>query len=289
MRTVLRRGVLVRCFSAGSRAGSGVVVRPAADRVVEVCMQAPPVNTFTRPVLEEFTATLAGLEADPGVDGLVLTSGCPNVFSAGLDLNEMHAPHRADFCEYWTMFEKMWKAYYMSPLVTCAAVNGNCPALGAVLALSSDLRLMANNDRFRIGLNETSLGMNPPVWLRKLCERTLGARNAELHLQASTMATPSQAVELGYVDALVSVPGDGVGDDRMLQVALEKMSPLLEVPAKARAQTKMGFRADVAAEADHSASVETMAESVTGAEFQETVSGILSAMKQRRRAAKQNS
>ena len=263
------------------------------DAVVELRMCAPPVNTFTRGVLEEFTTTLRSLEEEGSTRGVVLTSGCPRVFSAGLDLKEMHRPPRDEFVAYWTMFEKMWKRWYLSPLVTCSAVNGNCPALGAVMALSSDVRVMVHDKAFRMGLNETALGMNPPVWLRGLCERTLGARNAEFHLQASTMASPDQALALGYVDRLVVPPSsednnEDEAEARLIEAALAEMAPLLRIPAQARAQTKHGFRAALAAEADHGASVEVMADSVLGAEFQATVDGILTAMKKKSEARRKN-
>ena len=278
-----------RAFSSSSSSfsGGGILVRPIAgqDAVVEVQMRAPPVNTFTRQVLEEFTEALSALELDTTVQGVVLTSGCPRVFSAGLDLREMHAPARDEFVAYWTLFERMWKRWYLSPLVTCSAVNGNCPALGAIMALSSDVRVMVDDDAFRMGLNETALGMNPPVWLRSLCERTMGARNAEFHLQASTMATPSQALALGYVDTLIAQP---TSEATLIEAALAEMAPLLRIPAQARAQTKQGFRAALAAEADHDASVEVMADSVLGAEFQATVDGILAAMKKKRDSRHRN-
>ena len=66
------------------------------------------------------------------------------------------------------------------------------------------------------------------------------------------------------------------------------MAPLLRIPAQARAQTKQGFRAALAAEADHDASVEVMADSVLGAEFQATVDGILAAMKKKRDSRHRN-
>jgi 3,2-trans-enoyl-CoA isomerase len=138
-----------------SEKSPGLVVKSLDVGIVELQMSAPPVNTFTTEMLNNFRYTLEDLEANPKVKGLVLTSAVPNIYSAGLDLNEMHKPSRADFCRFWGTFEMAWVAFYMTPLATVSAIDGACPALGAVMALSSDYRVMVNNPKYRMGLNET--------------------------------------------------------------------------------------------------------------------------------------
>ena len=38
----------------------------------------------------------------------------------------------------------MFQTLYSTPLATCAKINGQCPALGAILALSCDHRVMVS-------------------------------------------------------------------------------------------------------------------------------------------------
>lgn len=249
--------------------GPGLLVSSLGNGMVELQLSSPPVNTFTLEMLNNFRRTIEDLEQNPKVKGLVLTSAVPNVFSAGLDLQELHQPTREEFTRFWGTFEMCWHSFYMSPLATVAAIDGACPGLGAVLALSTDYRVMVNNPKFRIGLNETQLAMNPPEWLRHLCIRTMGPRNAEFHLCAGTLATPEQALEIGSVDELVQESSD------LMPAAMAKLQLLTSVPDLARAQCKQGFRKDIAALANHESSVEVMADSCLGAEFQTVVDGVV--------------
>ena len=63
-----------------------VLVSVGDDRVATLTLRAPPVNTFSWATTDAFLAAFRSLEADARVDALVLESGVPGVFSAGLDL-----------------------------------------------------------------------------------------------------------------------------------------------------------------------------------------------------------
>lgn len=43
-------------------------------------------------------------------------------------------------------------------------MQGACPAGGCIIALSCDCRVLADNPKYRIGLNETLLGIIAPFW-----------------------------------------------------------------------------------------------------------------------------
>jgi hypothetical protein len=89
-----RRGVTVRCMSSGGSAGAGTttahpaaaaVVSPSGgvEGVVRMTLSRLPANTLTLESLGELDRILAGLEADPAVRGVVITSASPKIFSAG--------------------------------------------------------------------------------------------------------------------------------------------------------------------------------------------------------------
>ena len=54
---------------------------------------------------------------------------------------------------------------YTCELPVIAQINGTCPAAGCLMAISADYRIMEDNSKFRIGLNETQLGFAAPDWL----------------------------------------------------------------------------------------------------------------------------
>ncbi|KNC76605.1 hypothetical protein SARC_10901 [Sphaeroforma arctica JP610] len=146
------------------------------------------------------------------------------------------------------------------------------------MALSADYRVMVGNSvvptKAKFGLNESSLGMNPPAWLRGLTASVIGTRNAEWHLGNSIMSTPEEALQIGFVDALAK------DSDELLQLALDRgMATLLAIPPEARALCKQGYRMPIAELADTSESADPMVKSVFGDECQ----GMIKAMRSKMR------
>lgn len=44
------------------------------------------------------------------------------------------------------------------------SLQGACPAGGCIIALACDCRVLADNPKYHIGLNETLLGITTPFW-----------------------------------------------------------------------------------------------------------------------------
>src|SRR5690606_41165619 len=90
-------------------------------------------------------------------------SGGPKVFSAGLDVPYLVGPgeDRAALTAAWQAFFAAARAIATCPVPVAAAITGHSPAGGCVLALCCDYRVMAAGD-FRIGLNETQVGLVAP-------------------------------------------------------------------------------------------------------------------------------
>jgi enoyl-CoA hydratase/carnithine racemase len=270
-RIAVARVASARIVSAPYRRGLCTVAPPPpplvavhetdAPKVKKVVLQKPPVNTFNLQMIETLHQTIRELEADESVTSIVLTSAYPKVFSAGLDLQVLMKPAESDFKHFWSSFEGLVETYYMSRLHTVAAISGSCPALGAVMALCSDYRLMVDDGKSKFGLNETSLGMVPPLWLSALTARTIGHRKGELHLGLSTMFSPRGAFEV-------------------LPKATEHARAASRIPAAARAAAKRDARRDIAAQCGPE-SVDRMAECVLGDEFQNTVAKIVEGLKAR--------
>ena len=56
---------------------------------------------------------------------------------------------------------------------------------------------MGDNPKYRMGLNETAIGMTPPLWLMAMCEDTVGSRDAQRLLQLGEMLSPQGGRSLG--------------------------------------------------------------------------------------------
>lgn len=198
-------------------------------------LQNPPVNSLSLEFLTEICINVEKLEMDKGCRGLIVTSSQPKVFSAGLDILEMYGKSPESCGEFWRAVQEMWLKMYSSNLATIAAINGSSPAGGCLLSLTCDYRIMADNPRFSIGLNETQLGIVAPFWFKDTMVNTVGHRHTELGLELGLLFSPSEALKIGLVDQLVP-------EDQVLSTATQKMAKFLAIPEHARQITKSMMR-----------------------------------------------
>uniref|UniRef100_A0A3B3ZUA3 Enoyl-CoA delta isomerase 1, mitochondrial n=1 Tax=Periophthalmus magnuspinnatus TaxID=409849 RepID=A0A3B3ZUA3_9GOBI len=203
--------------------------------VAVLSMQSPPVNSLSLDLLTELCINLEKLEMDRACRGLIITSNQPKVFSAGLDILEMYGKSPERCGEFWRAVQEMWLKMYGSNMVTIAAINGSSPAGGCLLSLTCDYRIMVDNPRYSIGLNETLLGIVAPFWFKETMANTVGHRNTEMALELGLLYSPSEALKIGLVDQLVP-------QDQLLTTATETMKKWLAIPDHARQITKSMMR-----------------------------------------------
>lgn len=198
-------------------------------------LQSPPVNSLSLDFLTEFCICLEKLEMDKSCKGLIITSSQPKVFSAGLDIMEMYGKSPEHCGVFWKAVQEMWLKLYSSNMVTIAAINGSSPAGGCLMTLTCDYRIMADNPRYSIGLNETQLGIVAPFWFKDSLVNTVGHRHAEMALELGLLYKPSEALKIGMVDQLVP-------EDQVLSTAAQTMKMWLAIPDHARQITKTMMR-----------------------------------------------
>ncbi|XP_033092005.1 enoyl-CoA delta isomerase 1, mitochondrial isoform X1 [Trachypithecus francoisi] len=213
-----------------------VLVEPDAGAGVAVMkLKHPPVNTLSLEFLTELVICLEKLESDRSFRGVVLTSDCPGVFSAGLDLTEMCGRSPAHYAEYWKAVQELWLRFYQSNLVLVSAINGACPAGGCLMTLTCDYRVLADNPRYCIGLNETQLGIVAPFWFKDTLENIIGHRAAERALQLGLLFPPAEALQVGIVDQVVP-------EEQVQSTALSAIAQWMTTPDHARQLTKAMMR-----------------------------------------------
>lgn len=199
-------------------------------------MARPPVNALDPALCRALTAAIADALAE-GAQGLVLAGG-QKVFSAGLDV-----PYLLSLGEdgdallgAWTDFFEAARALLGAPVPVVAAMAGHAPAGGCVLALCCDYRIMAEGP-FRIGLNETQVGLVAPEGIQALLARCVGRHRAERLLVAGAMVDAAEAMRIGLVDELAGI-------DEVEVRALAWLQGLLQLPRTPMLETRRIARAD---------------------------------------------
>ena len=211
------------------------VERIVHGAVHELRLARPPVNALD-PALCGALSGAIGEAIAQGAQGLVLAGG-PKVFSAGLDVPHLVSlgDDRAALTAAWESFFRAARAIAECPVPIVAAIAGHAPAGGCVLALCSDYRVMASGP-YRIGLNETQVGLVAPDGIQQLLRRVVGPYRAERLLVAGELVDAEHALALGIVDELADVDGVATRARTWLEELLAlPRQPMLETRALARA------------------------------------------------------
>ncbi|XP_010214288.1 PREDICTED: enoyl-CoA delta isomerase 1, mitochondrial [Tinamus guttatus] len=206
--------------------------------VATVKFKSPPVNSLSLDFLTELCISLEKLENNRGCRGVIFTSAIPKVFSSGLDITDMCGKSTEHYVEFWRAVQQMWLRLYGSNMVTIAAINGSSPAGGCLFALSCDYRIMADNPKFYIGLNESQLGIVAPFWFKDTFVNVVGHRVAERSLQLGSLHPAPEALQLGIVDELVP-------EEKLQEKAAAVLAQWLALPDHARQLTKSMMRKPV--------------------------------------------
>lgn len=206
------------------------------DGVKLLKFQSPPVNTLTRELLKELHQKVRVLQGDEQVKAVVLTSGVQKVFSAGLNLHELHTTDVDKLKSYLDLVQKTFLSLYPFPKPLVAAMTGHSPAGGLWLALTCDFRIAVDDGRFKMGLNEAIIGIIAPFFFAEPLAHCVGPRNAEKMLQLGMLVTPKEALNIGLVDELRSTPEEAE------KAAVEVASQFAAIPFEARCATKLQMR-----------------------------------------------
>ncbi|XP_046451656.1 enoyl-CoA delta isomerase 1, mitochondrial-like [Daphnia pulex] len=199
-----------------------------------VSMQKPPVNSLSLEMIQALSQSLIELEKNK-CKGIILTSACPGIFSAGLDIREIYQPTDDRLNQFWSSLQTLWLQLYGSKMATVALINGNATAGGCLLAISCDSRIMLNG-KSRIGLNETTLGVVVPSWVKDTFVNTIGVRQSERALQLGSLFSPEEALKIGLVDKLVP------DTENATAVAEAELKEFLQIPGMACYLSKMKIR-----------------------------------------------
>ena len=206
-------------------------------RVATVTLNRPPVNSFDILFTDELTSALEEIEQSGEVDGLILKSKNPSIFSSGLDLYDLYAQPRSHLELFWSRVQDLWLQLYSSRLPTVAAINGHCLAGGTIIAAACDYRVAVEGN-YGIGVTAAKIGIIAPPWFLKMLTYVMGQRNTELALQQGRVFTPREAMHVGLVDEICT-------KDTLDAECWKALEPLLSVSAESRATMKLSLRGDL--------------------------------------------
>jgi enoyl-CoA hydratase len=206
--------------------------------IATLYLDRPPVNAVENELLSLADTTLARLQEQADLRGLVVT-GAGRCFSAGLDLKIV--PHYSAAEQQRTMesINRVVARLYGLPLPAVAAINGHAIAGGLVLALACDYRV-GTMAACQIGLTEARAGIPfPAVAMNAVRAEVAPAVARRLTLMGRNYG-PQAALADGILDELQPA-------EQVLRRAREIAADLGSIPRDAYVRIKHQLRAETIA------------------------------------------
>jgi enoyl-CoA hydratase len=173
----------------------------AADAVITLTLNRPPVNAISEEWVGAFEAKLDELARGPHFTVLHIRSE-QKVFCAGADLKEVQ--ERMDAADgpdrmysYVAGIQRLYARIERLPQVTLAEIGGAAMGGGFELALACDLRIAANEAK--VGLPEVRLGLIPGAGGTQRLTRLCGLALAKRLILGAEVLDGATAATLGVV------------------------------------------------------------------------------------------
>jgi len=172
--------------------------------VIVLDMPGESVNKVSLSLAREFEEVLDRVERDTDIRGVVLTSGKPDMFIAGADIEQFLEWRSAMDAErvsregqqLLSRIERL-----RAPVV--AAIHGACLGGGLEIALACRYRIISDHPKTTLGLPEVQLGLIPGMGGTQRLPRLVGLQNALSMILEGRNVRPKKALVMGLADEMV--------------------------------------------------------------------------------------
>jgi len=204
--------------------------------VAMIRIDRPPANALARPVSLELSEAAATVAGDEAVRAVVVWGG-ERIFAAGADIKAMVGYGPDEIASDVGALEQACRDLEAIPKVTIAAINGFALGGGLEVALSCDVRYVAEDAR--LGLPEIKLGIIPGSGGTQRLPRLVGLAKARHLILTGRQVDAAEALAIGLVDRMTA-------PDEVFRVAVDEARAFAAGPSLAYAAAKRAMAA-----ADH--------------------------------------
>lgn len=233
-------------------------------------------NAYNLDSVREANEILDQAEQDGAVRALVVTASHKSMFSPGLDLPTLMGYSREEIHRFFLDIARLVRRKFIFPKAQVYALNGHAIAGGGLMPLAGEYRIMAEGSS-RIGLVEIDLGIAMPRGSAAMVQYVLGTPLTETLLMEGRTYSPTEAMEMGFVDA-VAEPG------QLMDRAIAQARFFAEKPQPGYALLKQYLRGETAErmEALDDAGAAEMVEQWFSDETRQRVAAVVASLKNKK-------
>jgi len=210
------------------------------DQIVIARLSDGASNAVTLETLHALKEIVDEVNDDDSLKGIVLT-GEGRFFSSGFSLPMfVNFQTREEVISFFEEEETILTDYFTCKKPVVCAINGHCAAMGMILAMASDYRIMKNHPKIKMGMSEIKIGLGLSVAEAAVVRFGLDSdRRYRDVMYFGEMAGVDQALETGLVDELVE-------EDQLIARAKEIVTLWIDTPNRPFIQIKEGLKREAA-------------------------------------------
>lgn len=169
------------------------------DAVAAIALDDGRANALSPRMIEGIHQALDRAEKD--AKAAVIT-GRPGRFCAGFDLSVLRDGGPDAGAALVIAGGELYLRFLECPLPIVVGCTGHAIAAGAIALMTADYRVGARGE-FRIGMNETAIGMTLPQFALEFARARISKRHFERALVQAELYGPESAIDAGYLDRVV--------------------------------------------------------------------------------------
>jgi 3-hydroxyacyl-CoA dehydrogenase/enoyl-CoA hydratase/3-hydroxybutyryl-CoA epimerase len=200
-------GTFIRASHGGSRIPSHLsITTENRDGILIASIDQPgdPVNKVDRMLGAELERILELTDRDRSLRAVVVTSGKPDIFVAGADIEQFLQFKTEKDAENASRFgQRLFNLLEKSRIPVVAAIHGACLGAGLEFALACRYRICTDHPKTMLGLPEVQLGLIPGAGGTQRLPRLVGARSALDMILTGKNVRAKKALQMGLVDEMV--------------------------------------------------------------------------------------
>ncbi len=169
--------------------------------LLSIDVEGQSMNVINEEFISDLQAHIKTIMSDEKIIGAVISSGKDNAFLAGADLNmvlgdlamrDSATPEELFQSSY--SFNKLFRALETCGKPIAVAINGLTLGGGLELAIACHYRVVADNEKIKLGLPEVQVGLIPGAGGTQRLPRLMGIQLALPYLLQGKNMTPKQAL-----------------------------------------------------------------------------------------------
>jgi len=246
------------------------------DGIVIARLSDGKTNAVTMETLKQLKEIVIEVNEDDDLKGIILT-GEGRFFSSGFSLPMFVGFKTAEqVISFFTEQEEILTDFFTCKKPVICAMNGHCAAMGMILAMASDYRIVANHPKIKLGMSEIKIGLSLSIAQSAVMRFGLDSdKRFRDVMYFGEMKDVTGAREMEIVDEVVQA-------EDLIPRAKQIISLWIDTPNRPFIQIKQSLKADTARQIKRSLTEEPwqekMAQTLLSKEVKATLEFVQAAM-----------